>query len=249
MNIFKKLETFAYRSIIVPLQGRKTFDFVKDHYTSGMKTLDFGCGTGNNSQLFDAADYVGAEVDISRVNNSREKYPQKTFEQIPIINSDNDSLPWKDKTFDLVFVSLCLHHINADTCKLIFKEFRRILKRKGKIIGIEPCLIKKNYINNIYMNILDVGDYILSANKYKKLYLSESFETNHINIIKTFGYNLWQYTSEPINNKSIPYKGGRTIYRKFTKPFHLLGLYGKWIALIFIIYTIINFLVNIISGT
>ena len=79
MNIFKKLETFAYRSIIVPLQGRKTFDFVKDHYTSGMKTLDFGCGTGNNSQLFDSADYIGADVDISRVNNSREKYPQKTF--------------------------------------------------------------------------------------------------------------------------------------------------------------------------
>ena len=49
MKIFEKLETLAYRNIVVPLQGRTTFDFVNKLYNKGMKVLDFGCGTGSNS--------------------------------------------------------------------------------------------------------------------------------------------------------------------------------------------------------
>ena len=37
MKIFEKLETLAYRNIVVPLQGRTTFDFVNEHYKKGMK--------------------------------------------------------------------------------------------------------------------------------------------------------------------------------------------------------------------
>ena len=50
MKIFEKLETLAYRNIVVPLQGRTTFNFVNEHYNKGMKVLDFGCGTGSNSR-------------------------------------------------------------------------------------------------------------------------------------------------------------------------------------------------------
>ena len=195
MSIFKKLETFAYRNIVVPLQGNTTFDFVGEHYSKGMKVLDFGCGTGSNSKLFHSEDYIGSEVDISRVESSREKYPKYKFEKIPIISSPKNMLPWEDNSFDMIFVSLCLHHINAKSCKLIFKEFRRVLKNDGKILGIEPALIDGKYFSNILMNILDAGDYILPLNKYKNMYRSESFKTNHINIVKTFGYNLWQYSS------------------------------------------------------
>ena len=40
LEVFKKLETLAYRNIVVPLQGRTTFDFVNEHYNKGMKVLD-----------------------------------------------------------------------------------------------------------------------------------------------------------------------------------------------------------------
>ena len=75
LSIFEKLETFAYRNIVVPLQGGTTFDFIGEHYRKGMKVLDFGCGTGSNSKLFHTEDYIGSEVDISRVESSRKKYP------------------------------------------------------------------------------------------------------------------------------------------------------------------------------
>ena len=32
MDIFSKLETFAYRNIVVPMQGKATFDFVENNY-------------------------------------------------------------------------------------------------------------------------------------------------------------------------------------------------------------------------
>jgi ubiquinone/menaquinone biosynthesis C-methylase UbiE len=249
MSIFSKLETLAYLNIVVPLQGKATFDFVKNHYSKGMKTLDFGCGTGSNSKLFHAEDYIGAEVDMSRVQSSTKKYAKKTFEKIPIINSADNKLPWENDSFDLIFISLCLHHINAKNCKLIFKEFNRVLKSSGKILGLEPCVIEKNYFSNICMNVLDAGDYILPIENYKNIYASESFKTNHINIVKTFGYNLWQYSSKPISDKSTPYQGGMTTYRRFMKPVHVLGLYGKWFVLVFLVFLFLKNLINVIIST
>ena len=244
MKIFEKLETLAYKNIIVPFQGRTTFDFVHKHYSEGMKVLDFGCGTGSNSKLFNPKDYIGSEVNSSRVESSGKNYPKYKFEKIPIINSSKDKFPWKDNSFDIVLVSLCLHHINAKSCKLILKEFRRVLKSNGKILGIEPALIDGKYFSNILMNILDAGDYILPINEYKSMYESESFKTTQINVVKTFGYNLWQYSSVAIGEKSTKFENSKTRIRKITKPIHLLGLYGKWVVLIFFVYALINFLVN-----
>ena len=62
MSLFLKMETFVYKNFIVPLQGKHTFDFVSEHYQKGEKVLDFGCGIGSNSKLFDSEDYIGVEV-------------------------------------------------------------------------------------------------------------------------------------------------------------------------------------------
>ena len=42
MSIFRKMETFVYKHLVVPLQGKHTFDFVGDIYSKGQKVLDFG---------------------------------------------------------------------------------------------------------------------------------------------------------------------------------------------------------------
>jgi len=244
MDIFLKLETFVYKNLVVPLQGKETFKFVDDHYNKGHKVLDFGCGIGSNSKLFHHDDYIGVEVDESRVLSSRLKYPKSKFEKIPFISTSNDKIPFEDNSFDLVFISLCLHHIDSDTCKLLFKEFSRMLNDNGKIIGIEPCIISEKYFSNIFMNIIDAGDYILSIEEYKRIYSSEAFQVKDINIVKTFGYHLWQYSAVPNNKETSVYKGSMTKYRKLIRPLHLVSLYGKWAALLFLIYLIINSIIS-----
>ena len=74
MGLFLKMETFVYKNFIVPLQGKNTFDFVSDHYQKGDRVLDFGCGIGSNSKLFNSENYIGVEVDKSRVESARLKY-------------------------------------------------------------------------------------------------------------------------------------------------------------------------------
>ena len=244
MGIFLKMETFVYKNLVVPLQGKETFKFVDDHYNKGDKVLDFGCGIGSNSKLFHHNDYIGVEVDESRVLSSRLKYPKSKFEQIPFISTPSDKIPFEDNSFDIVFISLCLHHIDSDTCKLLFKEFNRLLRANGKIIGIEPCIISEKYFSNIFMNIIDAGDYILPIEEYKKMYSSEAFQVKDIDIVKTFGYHLWQYSAKPNHNEAIIYEGSMTKYRKIIKPLHLASLYGKWVALLFLVYLIINPIIN-----
>ena len=73
VNLFLKMETFVYKNFIVPLQGKHTFDFVSEHYQKGNRVLDFGCGIGSNSKLFKPEDYIGVEVDESRVESARLK--------------------------------------------------------------------------------------------------------------------------------------------------------------------------------
>ena len=238
------METFVYKNLVVPLQGKDTFKFVDDHYNKGDKVLDFGCGIGSNSKLFHHNDYIGVEVDESRVLSSRLKYPKSKFVQIPFISAPSDKIPFEDNSFDLVFISLCLHHIDSNTCKLLLKEFSRVLKHNGKIIGIEPCIISENYFSNIFMNIIDAGDYILPIEEYKQIYSSEAFQIKDINIVKTFGYHLWQYSAKPNNEEAITYKGSMTKYRKLIRPIHLASLYGKWVALLFFFYLIINPIIN-----
>ncbi len=241
MSIFRKMETFVYKYLVVPLQGKHTFDFVGDIYSKGEKVLDFGSGVGTNSLLFYPNDYVGVEVDTSRVSESKRAFPNHRFQAISYISSYDDRLPFPDKSFDIVFISLCLHHIDSYTCKILFHEFRRLLKKDGVIVGVEP-IVTSGILSNIFMNLIDAGDYIISRNDYTKMYSSESFRVDSINVVSVFGYHLWQYTAIPSGKDSSSYSSDMTTYRKIIKPFHKAVLYGKWVILSFLGYLLFQFI-------
>jgi len=242
MSIFRKTETFIYKHLVVALQGEHTFDFVGDIYSKGKRVLDFGSGVGTNSGLFYPDDYVGIEVDATRVLESKYTFPNHRFQKISYISSYDDRLPFPDESFDIIFISLCLHHIDSYTCKILFQEFRRLLKGGGMIVGIEP-IITSNILSNIFMNLIDAGDFIISRNDYTKMYSSESFRVDSINVIRVFGYHLWQYTAISSGKVSGSYSSDMTAYRKIIKPFHkIVVLYGKWLLLFFFGYLLFQFI-------
>ena len=242
MSIFRKTETFIYKHLVVALQGEHTFDFVSDVYSKGKRVLDFGSGVGTNSGLFYPDDYVGVEVDTTRVSESKYTFPNHRFQEISYISSYDDRLPFPDESFDIIFISLCLHHIDSYTCKILFQEFRRLLKGGGMIVGIEP-IITSNILSNIFMNLMDAGDFIISRNDYRKMYSSESFRVDSINVIRVFGYHLWQYTAISSGKVSGSYSSDMTAYRKIIKPFHkIVVLYGKWLMLFFFGYLLFQFI-------
>ena len=235
------METFVYKHLVVPLQGSDIYDFVSSFYTEGNSVLDFGSGIGTNSILFNPKDYIGVDVDKSRVLESKHEFPSHRFQEISYISNEDGQLPFEDKSFDIIFISLCLHHIDSSNCKVLFKEFRRLLKVDGFIIGIEP-VIASNKLSNIFMNLIDGGDHIIGYDDYHKMYLSESYETTTINSVTTFGYHLWQYTAKPMGSKSHPYSSDMTNYRKIIKPLNTGILYGKWMGIFYGCYLLTKYL-------
>ena len=235
------METFVYKHLVVPLQGSDIYDFVSSFYTEGNSVLDFGSGIGTNSILFNPKDYIGVDVDKSRVLESKHEFPSHRFQEISYISNEDGQLPFEDKSFDIIFISLCLHHIDSSNCKVLFKEFRRLLKVDGFIIGIEP-VIASNKLSNIFMNLIDGGDHIIGYDDYHKMYLSESYETTTINSVTTFGYHLWQYTAKPMGSKSHPYSSDMTNYRKIIKPLNTGILYGKWMGIFYGCYLLTIYL-------
>ena len=235
------METFVYKHLVVPLQGSDIYDFVSSFYTEGNSVLDFGSGIGTNSTLFHPKDYIGVDVDKSRVLESKHEFPSHRFQEISYISNEDGQLPFEDKSFDIIFISLCLHHIDSSNCKVLFKEFRRLLKVDGFIIGIEP-VVTSNKLSNIFMNLIDGGDHIIGYDDYHKMYLSESYETTTINSVTTFGYHLWQYTAKPMGSKSHPYSSDMTNYRKIIKPLNTGILYGKWMGIFYGCYLLTIYL-------
>ena len=82
MSIFSRLETFAYKHVFIPRQGKHTFDFIGDLYSKGEKVIDFGSGIGTNSRLFSPDDYIGLEINKSRVSESCRAFPNYNFQKL-----------------------------------------------------------------------------------------------------------------------------------------------------------------------
>ena len=105
-----------------------------------------------------------------------------------------------------------------------------MLKRDGVIIGIEP-VVTKNIFSNIFMNLIDGGDYILRKGNYKEMYASESFQVDSVNIVTAFGYHLWQYKANSLDSDSShPFSSKITDYRRLlnlsTRPYYMGN--GSW---------------------
>ncbi|PLR78662.1 class I SAM-dependent methyltransferase [Bacillus sp. V3-13] len=161
------------------------FDF-KDR-----KVLDFGAGTGANCTLFSPVDYLGIDPDTDRINFAKQLYAQYRFKAF-----SGNKLPAEDNSFDFVLIISVLHHIPPETIGSYVREFRRILKPKGRIVAIEPCFFEKSPINNWFMRFNDKGDYIQKEEDYLNYFTKENFKCNVLNRFKKcLFYNELYFTA------------------------------------------------------
>jgi malonyl-CoA O-methyltransferase len=132
--------------------------------------LDLGSATGVYStalqKRYKSASVIGA--DLAWNMSSYALKQRKWFAKQRYICADGESLPFKDKSFDLVFSNLMLYWVN-DPDKL-FSEMQRILKPGGLIVftTFGPDTLKEmrqswelvdNLVHvNRFMDMHDVGD-------------------------------------------------------------------------------------------
>ena len=101
---------------------------------AGHRVLDLGCGTGTLVVLTKTchpdADVVGLDPDPKALFRARRKaYGAKVAVQLD--RGFSDELPYPDGSFDRVFSSFMLHHLEPAEKERTAREVRRVLKPGG----------------------------------------------------------------------------------------------------------------------
>lgn len=107
---------------------------IRERIPKNASVLDFGCGTGQYSELFESSKYVGVDVPGPHLNYAKRQFPKKTF----ITFSENFIVPSKSNFFDWVTCFAVVHHVPPDGAKVFREEVLRLLKRHGRILIVDP---------------------------------------------------------------------------------------------------------------
>lgn len=103
----------------------------------GHRVLEIGCGTGTLLMLVKRAQpdviVTGLDPDDQALGRARRKADAASV-TVQLNRGFSDALPYPDASFDRVFSSFMLHHLNdADEKVQTLREIRRVLKPGGRL--------------------------------------------------------------------------------------------------------------------
>jgi ubiquinone/menaquinone biosynthesis C-methylase UbiE len=154
------------------VRGSKILSTIKPFLKQYQPTsiLDFGCGPGIMSVFFNN-NYVGVDIDKTRIQYAQKMYPDKTFKQIGFLSNDekNTVIPYPNNYFDIILLNDCVHHISNREMSDIISELFRVLQIGGYIIVREPNK-NTNMLTYMVTEIAENGNYIRSKEEYKQLF-------------------------------------------------------------------------------
>lgn len=103
----------------------------------GHRVLDVGCGTGNllraTGKRYPTVDLVGLDPDPSTLARAARK-ARRAHLTVRFDRGFAQKLPYPDGSFDRVFSSLMLHHLDTDSKDALLAEVRRILRPDGMLV-------------------------------------------------------------------------------------------------------------------
>lgn len=111
--------------------------FVRRHLgpLAGRRVLDIGCGKGGPAKTLGAEGALVTGVDPagSALVEARAAAPDATFQCCGA-----EALPFADETFDAAIFLNALHHVPVPQMRQALAEARRVTKRGGCVIVVEP---------------------------------------------------------------------------------------------------------------
>ena len=127
-------------------------DFDADIYRKAVNkiVLDYGCGVGSVTQKIarlNPSKLFGVDISEVSINKALENAKESNL-QINYSVDNCEETKFKTKTFDLIFGSGILHHLNL---KKSVNEINRILKNDGEMVFLEP--LGTNPLINFYRKL------------------------------------------------------------------------------------------------
>jgi ubiquinone/menaquinone biosynthesis C-methylase UbiE len=149
----------------------------------GINILDYGCGDGQFMLLLKdkfkrSQSIKGVDISKTAISMAREK-----GQNVSIID-DNNIIPFKDNTFDTIFMTDVIEHV-LDTDSIL-NEINRVLKNNGTLIIITPDY---NFLKKLLIATL-FWDKFFHPNSPHIRFFTKSSLTH---ILKTHGFDLTFY--------------------------------------------------------
>jgi SAM-dependent methyltransferase len=176
-NIFDKFRNIVHNNF----KDEKAV--ISKNFDRNKRTLDFGCGAGQFSVLFNQDKYYGVDTDIKYIKFCKLNH-KGNFSLI----KNSPPYKFKSKYFDQILVSAVIHHIDDKVLIKIAKELNRILKANGELMVIDH-FIKKNQRNLICKLLIDLdrGKHFRDADKARILF-SKYFKIKKVEFFKNSVY-------------------------------------------------------------
>lgn len=101
--------------------------------TDGKRLLDIGCGTGFILSLAHSCfeEVYGIDITPAMLNVAASKFREQKVNNVKLIRTSSDRLPFPDSYFDVVTAYGFLHHL--PTLLPTFREVYRVLKDRGGV--------------------------------------------------------------------------------------------------------------------
>jgi ubiquinone/menaquinone biosynthesis C-methylase UbiE len=119
-----------YRSQTVRKETLHTVSLALAHLQPGQSVLDVGCGEGYVLEELAQRGMAISGVDIVDLRRNR-SYPFRLY--------DGQTLPFPDRSFDLVMLSFVLHHVPNERKLSLLREVLRVARRSVFIVEDTPA--------------------------------------------------------------------------------------------------------------
>jgi SAM-dependent methyltransferase len=108
-----------------------------DQLTVGADILEYGCAYGDNALRLAATARSATGIDISDVaiEKGRSRARQRGLANVRLEAMNAEAMDFPDASFDLVFGSGIIHHLDIDRA---FAEIARVLRPGGRAVFVEP---------------------------------------------------------------------------------------------------------------
>jgi ubiquinone/menaquinone biosynthesis C-methylase UbiE len=125
--------TVEYRSLTVRKETLHTVSLVAPHLEPGASVLDVGCGEGHVLMEL-ARRGAGTICGVDIVDLRR-------LPEIPFHFYDGRTIPFGDRSFDLVMLNFVLHHVPDDLKLSLVREALRVSRGKVFIVEDTPATV------------------------------------------------------------------------------------------------------------
>ena len=140
-------------------------EYIKENINLNHKILDFGCGTGNFSNLFKKDKYLGIDINKNFISYAKQKNPEYNFITVDYIK--NNKFVYEKR--DVILVNGVLHHISDENINKSFEIIKKISNQNAKILILEPTKPVSIFTLDFIQKILDLGINIKSSLEYEEL--------------------------------------------------------------------------------